>query len=172
MNRYFQISANYTPAIEVARECVQSRGVTRERVSQMGKKINTTLKFFEKKIPFIFNIGDSEPFFLVESEYVPVFRGLVAQGVLSGPGHYKRNIETFGPLLDRAVGKAESDKRFVRLETLCEIVRGSPKEVFDVVSFALRRGLSLPIQTQEDFTLYSLYDFKRANESYLSGGKK
>jgi len=163
--------ANYTPASTVMEEFGRERGVTRQRIDQLSGRINETLTPYTDTLPFLYNIGISEPFFLIPNEQVPIFKGLYAQGAIKRAHNVDLHVKQYQHLFERAVG-SEHEAEFIGLEGLCNIARGTPSEVFKIVSFSQRRGVEMPFRVENDEVQYSLSHFKKAREKYLSNGEK
>jgi hypothetical protein len=176
INDYISKSTNHTPAIDLVwyewgKAQVASKKLTRARVGQLAQKIDGKLIHFAPHLPFIYNVGVTKPFFLVENEYTPTFLGLLAQGVFKGSrelGTYERIVEKNLPLIKKIVGDSK-ETRFVALDDLCEVTRGSPHEVMKIVGYSQRHGLNLPTKREGDQVLYSAHHFKKARLSYLEG---
>ncbi|MDD5193907.1 MAG: ATP-binding protein [Candidatus Nanoarchaeia archaeon] len=175
INSYISNSANHTPAIDLVlyewgKAQVEAKRLSRERVSQLAWKIDERLEYFAPHLPFIYNIGVTKPFFLVENEYVPAFLGLQAQGVFRGPRGQEHTYEDVVkrnlPKIRKIVGDSK-EIRFASLDDLCGITRGSFIEVMKVIGYGQRHGLNLPTHTEGSQVLYSVQHFKKARLIYL-----
>ncbi|MFA5856309.1 MAG: ATP-binding protein [Candidatus Pacearchaeota archaeon] len=174
INDYISKSSNHTPAIDLVwyewgKSQVASKKLTRARIGQIAQKIDSKLTHFASHLPFIYNVGVTNPFFLVENEYTPEFLGLLAQGAFKGHkglGSYEETVERNLPLIKKIVGESK-ETRFVSLDDLCGVTRGSPHEVMKIVGYSQRHGLNLPIKKEGDQILYSIHHFKKARLNYL-----
>ncbi len=176
INDYIAKSTNHTPAIDLVwyewgKAQVAAKKLTRARIYQLVQKIDKRLTHFAPYLPFIYNVGVTKPFFLVENESTPAFLGLLAQRVFAGSrglGTYEEVVEKNLPLIKKIIGNSK-ETRFVPLDDLCTVTRGSPYEVMKIVGYSQRVGLNLPSKREEGQILYSVHHFKKARLSYLEG---
>lgn len=176
INDYIAKSTNHTPAIDLVcyewgKAQVESKKLTRARIGQITHDIDNRLTYYAPHLPFIYNIGVTRPFFLVENEFTPSFLGLLAQGVFRGRNGYLSSedlIESHLPLIKKIVGN-NNETRFAPLDDLCGITRGSPYEVLKIVGYSQKHGIVLPTKRQGDQVLYSVQHFKKARLYYLEG---
>jgi len=179
LNNYMKKALDYMPAFEVVKSYELERInkqtgnlISRERVRQQYSSINDVLKKFQDKVPFIFDIGETKPFFLVRNEDVSRFLGLYTEGALKKGVNWSQHMDKYGELFDKLCGENGGRGRgFFGLESLCEIGRSSPHEVFKIVSYAQKTGIELPFEEKEGAIRYSVTHFKKAREEFLMGGK-
>jgi len=177
LNEYMKIAIDHTPALELVKQCEERRinrftgkPITRERARQKYSGIDDILEKFGDRIPFVCNIGKTHPFFLVRNENVPSFLGLYSQGALRRNINHVVYVEKIKPLFDKLC-KEDGDKKqeYVGVETLCDIANRSPCGVFEIISYAQRKGISLLFEEQGGVVRYSRAGFRKAQEAFLIG---
>lgn len=171
LNSCIQKMTNYTPASKVMEELGREREVTRQRIDQLSKGIDETLTIYTDLLPFLYNIGVLKPFFLIPDEQVQMFKGLYNQKAIKRTQNISTHAERYQHLFDRAVN-SKGETEFLGLEGLCTSIKGTPAEVFRIVSFAQRRGVEMPFKIKDEAVHYSAPHFKKAREKYLANGEK
>lgn len=174
INNYFVKSVNHTPAVDLVwyewgKDQVESKRLTSQRLHQLVQVIDERLTYFAPYLGFIYNIGVTNPFFLVENESTPLFLGLLAQDVFKGESgvDYKDIIDDDRLKKIRDIVGDPKKTKFASLDDLCGIVRGRPYEVMQIVGYSQRHGWSLPTNREGDRVLYSVSHFKEARLRYL-----
>ena len=170
VERYFQKLLDCRPAGEVMQQLAEEKGVTKERRRQMCESVDIWLSNFGDRLPFVWNIGIKEPFYLVSNENAQLLKGLYLQGALTkGAAEYSQVGSRYRGIIEQAVRESGNSKlpEFVGLEVLCNIIRGQPKDVFKIIGYAQRAGAAIASKFEGQRTYYSVANFRKAREKFL-----
>jgi hypothetical protein len=173
LNDYMNISTNYTPACMVMEEYAKRRNVSRQRVNQLTEKINDLLINYQDSLPFLINIGKTNPFILIPNENVPGFQGLYSQGVIREPHlneSYDNIIRKNKLLFDRTIGTTK--REYVSFEDLCSSSRLTPTQILKVLGYSQRKGGRLSMKFEDNRMFFSYEDFQKIKQRYLVDEKR